>query len=544
MRAFALAVLLALALLPKTGWIVRSHVEYLSGGYRSLGAETGLSQPKLVPDWSIRETAKVDAGLRALQDNEGRNALERLQRAKGVMSDPLAGKALAPFMLRRGFTSIVVSRLADPQAKAQMREIAHILLPLAEQGERDDVGNAFYPSCAWVLYAVLDHPADARAALARAAHCTRYDDEAVAEARYMQQAIERHFGYQGSQLRIHLRGQILLPQYAALRQLAEKMVAEAPLNDPARKDVLALAEVLMKHGTNRISILVGRGLALRAVTKGKMPSRPNAVVNSLVGGYAQANPGFDAIALKNLLYAADYNFEDTVTTFESALDAPYLRWGAFLLVALSLALVTSIPNLGGERPTLKAKLAVASWAWLAAPLGLLYEDRSSPEPLYFAFLLAIAGTFALSRRPWGVRPAAALGGLVAVSMGIASIPPDRSHCAWLVAPLIWAAGMLVPAAYNVFARSALIFLAAAASVWAWSTPAPGWMVAIGLMLVALAIRGALPQRKNLGWLPMALAVAYLGVVSLELMYDAQVAEVIQRLDQDADQFREERGMVR
>lgn len=547
MRAFAVAVLCALALIPKTAWIVRSHVAYLAGGYRQYGAIVGSGESGVVPSWPFQPRAN-DPALSAVLDDRGPNALARLDRMEAVLDDPQKRDQIRPFVIRRSFTSIVITHLDDLKARATMRQLATRLMPLVEEGERKDPDNAFYASCAWPLLTILDRPAEANAALARAAQCSHYDDGVLDEALFVQDSLEKKYGYQGSLVRIEARGRILLPQFAALSRLAKVAVASRPLNDPQRLNLLTFAEILMRTGTERISSIVGRGLAMRAL--GVTDDIPHRITPEQLAAFKKANPAVDDDAAHHLIEASNYDFPGSVDDFESALDAPYTPYGAAVLIALVCSLAASIPNLATPGTSLKDRIQRASWSWLAMPLGTAFERRDSPEGLYGAAIVAIVITLLLLRRPWGVRPALAIAGLTAIGVSFAAVSSDPGARTWFLAPVLWLASMFVPFRFAGVGRGAILALAAYAAVspiahmslGPAARPETIWLLAMGVISLAAAIRGALPQRKGLGWIPAGLALLYLGIAAAELTHDAQLAAVVQRLDNDAVQFRIERGI--
>ncbi len=548
MRAFAVAVLFALALVPKTAWVVRSHVEYLAGGYRQDSAMGGSGDWGVVPSWPFQPGITSDPALSAVLDDRGPNAVERLDRMKPVLGDPQKRDQIRPFVIRRSFTSIVITHLDDQKAREMMRKVATRLMPLVVEGERKDPENAFYPSCAWPLLTILDRPAEADAALARAAKCSHYDDGVLDEAMFVQDSLERNYGYQGSLVRLEARGRILLPQFAALSRLTKVTIASLPLNDPRRLDLLNLAELLMRTGTERISAMVGRGLAMRAL--GVTDDIPHRVTPEQLTAFKKANPNVDADTANHLIEASNYDFPGSVDDFESALNAPFVPYGAAVLIAFVCSLAASIPNLGTPGTSLKDRIQRASWAWLAMPLGASFEQRGSAEGLYGAAIVAIVITLLLLRRPWGVRPALAIAILTAIGVSFAAISSDPGARTWFVAPVLWLASMFVPFRFAGLGRGAIVALAAYTSVspaaFASLSPAARqetiWPLAVGVICLAAAIRGTLPQRKGLGWLPAGLALLYLGIAAAELTHDAQLAAVVQRLDNDAVQFRAERGI--
>jgi hypothetical protein len=547
-RAFAVAVLFALALIPKTAWIVRSHVEYLNGGYRSYGQMTGAQESGMVPEWLFLPEAISDPNVVAVLDDRGPNAIERLDRMKQVLDDPQKRDQIRAFVIRRSFTSVVISQLADKKAKSMMRQVAERLMPLVKEGEQKDPENAFYPSCAWPLLAALDRPREADAALARAARCERYDDGMLEEALFVQDAIENKYGYQGSLVRIEARSRILLPQFSALGRLSKAVLKAAPLNDPRRRDLLRFSEILMRTGPERISCLVGRNLAMRAL--GATDDVPRKLSPDQLVAFKKANPDVDVDTANNLIKASSYDFPGTVADYEGVLDAPYVPYGAAILIALVCSLAISIPSLAIPGTALKDRIQRASWAWLALPLGAALERRNGPEGMYGVAVVAIVISVLLLRRPWGVRPALVVAGLIALGASFAGVASDPGARAWFVAPLLWLAAMLVPLSFNAVARGVVLALAAHASAGpiAIASISPServetiWPLALGLAALAVGIRGALPQRKGLGWLPAGLAILYLGVGAVELMHDAQLAAVVQRLDGDAAEFRTERGI--
>ena len=528
MRIFAFVVLLALALLPKTGWVVRSHGDLLAGGWGSLGQEYGWENSVgPVPHWASERENLRDPAARLLANpaSEPLTPQQRWRLTQAALADPgLRGRLRGP-ALQRTFTATIVP--LDRPVSEEKRAFARGLLPLALEGEAAERDNAFYPSCAWMLYVLLDQPKEARAALARAARCPRYTDATFEEIDAFMKGFEGQYGYRGSLVRLIEHAKVWLPHFTALRNNADLLDRAAPLADASRGDLARLGVTMVRTSPTLIGMVYGRALFLRAI-RARRDDDPAAAY----AAFRKANPGFrDNGSLEVVRRVRDTDeFIDPSMLPLSPVVAPV---AATLLLGLVGALASAWPKREVDE-AFAARLRSASWAWLGLGPVALFDGRDWATSTFWTFVGLAATVAVLGRQR--VRPAMVVGG-VACALGLA-----LCRWGWALPPALWLAAVALPVRLRPAAWAVAIPLAAAAATYWALTTSHGWTPLAGFAIVMASLRLALPARRRLAWLPAVLATLYVFGVVAELRADAQVAEVVRQLQTEAERFRGERGI--
>ena len=490
-RVFALVVLLALAFLPRTGWVVRNDVDLLAGKWRSFGAEYGWSSAVgPVPGWPFEPRNLDDPVARALAPdrlgNPNPTYQQRWTAAQGALNDPaLRPKIRGPY-LRRFFTAAVVH--VDRPAFEDQKAFARTLMPLALEGEKADPQNAFYPSSAWCLLTILGKQEEARNALRRASLCARYDDLSFAEEKAFVAGFEGQYGYRGSLLRVVEGAGILMPQFTSMRNASERLIAATPLGDPSRRDMARLGVTMVRTSPTLIGAVSGRAMFLRAIGASEKKGIP---APRAFAAFRTSNPGFEdreALALVERVRDLD-RFLDTD---ESVLSPWTPTAGAIALLAL-LGGLAAWPVKAEEPATQAKRVRRAVWSGLGFVSLGLYQGPASFGAV-FLFLPFVLFGASLWLPTWGRTP------LWVATIGLVS-------------------GLAV----------------------AGSHPDPVASI-LSLAVYLLILRLTLPIRRGAEWIAAIFATLYLASVVAELRSDAQIAEVWRQVETEAPRFRAERGI--
>lgn len=533
-RLFALVVLIAVALLPKTGWIVRNEIDMLAGRWGHFADSAFLAGP--IPQWAFASDIVRDPAAQAVAEptQTHETAQDRWARIRPIVRDASVRARVRASVLRRAFTSILPAQ-KRPEIAAKVRDLARELLPLAKEGERSDPFNAFYPTCRAVLEDVLGNPEEAAKALTRAASATYYDDEVWNEVGINVKGIEREHGYRGSNLRLVRAGMVLLPQYAAFNSYARKRTGTASMTDPVRRELLELGRKTLLTSENRIGIHVGRSLILIAVGKGDRPDEKTKVDEAFVA-FERENPGVETGEYKRLAKAVVPDDLFVYGDIESDWAALATCLGAAFLLGL---VVSGVFLLGGKRvaseePSVRVRRA--NWAWLALIPAALLDERHDTTLFFSLFSLGAVAVVLLSLFPKARKVAVGLATLLALG-GLALIP--YGAYLWGGAGLLWLVSALASDRVRPYFAGAMLFasaLAFAAHAFRASHISPEHVI-LGAASLAAALRGTLAARGGLAYVPAALAGLWLLAVGAELAADARAAAVLEAFRREGDTYR-------
>ena len=531
-RLFALVVLLALALLPKTGWIVRNEVDLLRGRWGDLGASMGMGESiGPVPLWPLdgRNLENRVAKTLAQHYNSRESYEDRLQKEDAALADPVLRPTLIGPILRRDFSGAVPAE--DGAVTERKRANARRMLPLALEGERAEPDNAFYPSSAWTLYTILDRPQEARAALERAARCPRYDDAAFDEEELIVRGFEGQYGYRGSLTRMVAGASVLLPNLSAIRNAAVRLNRTSTLTDDRRKALLRLGTTMIRTSPTLIGMIVGRSVCLEAIgVPGSEPKQ--AEIGRRFALFRKENPDVQANAI-DLALRVD-RLSDFIELDTLPLSRPEPIFGAAALLGLIGSLILSLAPKEEIDDRFVARLRRAGWAWIGFLPVAFYDGRDSAPGLFW-ILTALGVASAVCARRGKGRVAVALGGVAAVASLVGV------NYGWIFPPILWLGATFLPAKTKAaIVPLGLIGLSAATvygSLHGGETYAlPGFAIGVAVL------RATLPLPKGAVWIAPAFAVLYSGTTFAELRGDAQTAEILKGVHTEASRFRSERGI--
>ncbi len=547
-RLFAVAILAAAALLPKTGWIVRNEADLLMGRWSDPSVALGISGPSrlgLAPLWAFEPDEVRDPVAKAVTETMlgHESAEERWARVRPLLRDLKVREADRAAVLRRSFTSVLASP-QDPAFTERMRGLVKELRPLAVEGERADPFNAFYPTCRAVLEQVAGDSAARDAAIRRASECTFYDDDAMGEAKRFAEGFEREHGYRGSVLRLTKAATVLLPQHAQFDRVVRDVLAAAPLDAPRRRKILAIGETLVRTGKDKITVFVGRGLMLLAVAEKVDPNAGFDVEVDVARWFApfeRANPAFDTKEAKRLIQAATPEDSMEFAEYEAGVSSLATAVGSGLLLAALMALALAWPTRKSFDDAFVARLSRAHWAWIGL-IPAAFADGRAEYATPLTLLTGVAAlAWGLTKAEWGRKPAVAL--VAAATMGAFSLIGIGAPL-WAAPGLLWLLAVLVPERGRSFAAGAYVAFVAGFSAWEVVTAHGygGAYVVLGTLLFLLAARKALPSRGGFGSVAAVAASLWLVGLGAELLADAQTNAALDRLQHQADEFRKARAI--
>ena len=539
-RLFALVVLLALALLPKTGWIVRNQIDVLKGGWGRFGIDLGLSQPFGSVPYTLFRDALDDPEARLLATPSADPGAKApiIDRAQPLLGDPASRERIRASVVRQSFRLLYPSAF-EGERRTETVRIARRTLDLIQDGERTEPRNAFYPSCEWAIRSLLDDDPSADAALRRAAECEYYEDDAIAEGRIVARGVERRVGYRGSAVRLVALFDVLLPQYTALLKAANGIAETTSLDDPRRRDVLRLGRILARTSPETIGVFVGASLIRRGVG---VPARLDGSVfdPERFDLFARRNAGFDLSSYRRIVERTSGTEWPDINPIRNALQNSATLLGAGLLLAIVLFLGAGLPWREEPDETFEARIRRAPWAWLAATPALLHPGAEVGPYGLFIYPLALLALLLLWRMR-SVRP-----GTVALGMtALATLGAGFAQPLWWVALPLAATAVWLPTRFRSVALT-LVTLGAAAYVADIATRAGGyggfgWALGLTIFSV-IALRAVMPVRAGLGVPPAIVAGLYLVSVAFVLRADAGQAAILRSWEDAGRRFRMERGI--
>jgi hypothetical protein len=233
---------LAVAILPSTRWALLNQIHFLAGRYDTAGSHWGQAQLQF-------SAAPLDL----------RNRDESLARALGQglwsESNPRSSRREAPSPLRSPHISGLLDHVRrfpdDVEAHAHLArrlaqsvslsktpsrnkrqaethrqavlEASEALAKTAEEGERLDPGNLYFPLMRAIALSGQNRPDEARREILDSAHLSWFQDYSQSESALLQEVIERHYGYRGEVLRISLLASTILPHMASIRNLVPEL---------------------------------------------------------------------------------------------------------------------------------------------------------------------------------------------------------------------------------------------------------------------------------------------------------------------------------
>lgn len=274
------AVLLAVFLLPASGWTLRNHLDLLTGGwkvgdtyptrsaypYRLIGP---LSPPGVYPEPAWMNGAKYPrrVEIRTLLDYAREHPNDVPAQARILLRGiqvPSTGNLDLPNRNWVGFTA---------------RDLRREALAASQQGARLDPDNAFFWTAQAILLKDLGNTSAAYEALAHIRSCTRFDEYANDEADDRYSDFITRVGYRGERPREVYQSSIILPHYQAIKRFAGDLAKskQDPETVQAEADLLRAADLMERKDPQVIGVLVGASTGaeiLRVAKIQPIPPRP------------------------------------------------------------------------------------------------------------------------------------------------------------------------------------------------------------------------------------------------------------------------------
>ena len=263
----SLAIVLAIALLPFSGWAFRNHLDVLTGGWQSstsdyyAGNGEQIQPTRATYGWTI-------SGQFGLNGAKGYPLEETFASyAQNAQAHPNDPAALA-HVIRQNFMApynVGGDLKLDPRfwTNYKLDQVRDISLSAALQGMKVDPDNAYFGSMAAILLDWKGRREDAYEALRKAAAAKRFDEYADREGRDRTQAIDSHWGYRGEKVRAVALSSILLPHWAVQKHYAKELQSRPKTkeNVQAQADMLRIAQTMEKTDPYLIGVLIGAALA-------------------------------------------------------------------------------------------------------------------------------------------------------------------------------------------------------------------------------------------------------------------------------------------
>lgn len=438
------------------------------------------------------------------------------------------------------------------------------VIELAEEGDVQDPGNAYWPLSLATAYSALGDLERARDAFGQAAASSHYNDYAMEEPRLKEQILRRNKGSVSGHERLTLYYGVLFQHLAPVKQAARAVVG-AP--NSQRKEVVLAGGVLMREGSPYLVGLVGRAMAMQALgyIEGGNPSDPRREAALARAEREATKLGPEAVEVYRR--AATVKLPQSVQEpdFEGVNRA--LRFAAMGMVAFGLSLV------GGGLLAAVARLKAGSpklvrWGylgvWGVVPVQVAFfpsfpgATPGSPSPevaqwiLGLAILGLVATLFARMRVGRFLTLIMAAGSLGAALIGILLAPSDAISLLAISLPSALVAWSLLysekwseTAQAAQFACATVLLGVLGSSAWFGSTSTsvpdvmlaaafPGWIA----LVFALAPASKHAWRQGFGAALLVCAGVNLGLLGYLVREDHKTQQMLEReLTATLDSFR-------
>lgn len=404
-----LGALLLIVFAPQTGWIFRNHVDLISSHFP--------------PDNNMRKRGSMySVGNPMIQGLDAPGSKHEFALATLEAAGLLNSESGAPYARRlttycfhhpkdaAGWGTLVryLSMHAPSQTVGEMKKTnrAHLtpaylrsrasdleaLVRATEGGMKADPKNAFFPMIKAACLSVAEDIRGAKAALAQAGKCPRYQDYTRAEPDAVVQAVRDQYGFRGHAFEATVYGYTMFGHASRLRRLPLLVWENGLCDQAAQADVVHCAGLMIRSSESRILMFVARTIFDRALIAvddkpTSMVAKPTldqitASISTNMTGSAAREAGelsrtFDLVG-KQISQMGDSNAEAESTfelnayiqpktpTFAMALLALFIP-GALLMLCVARG-KTYLPTVVNLAPRLRTFLAAV--AGIAGVLGL------------------------------------------------------------------------------------------------------------------------------------------------------------------------------
>lgn len=286
-------VVLVLAILPSTGWLVRLHVglspevaRLTSSHWDSSEASSSRVQLRLKQiaeqypnDYRVQLGWALASSPFGAEVEQLRALLERFKDRPALCAHILQFSTMSDISIRRHELSVVAggspapSQYPPPEVLAEFDRVAAL-------GERLDPNNAFFPMMRAVGYFAGGRDREAVDALLRAARKTDFDDYPHDRAQSQIHLYTLAYGPQLALLQVSIQASVLWPHYSVIRNMARMGQYMATQADKAgrsqeaaeiRLALMRCGSLMRRHAPSTIGNLVGTAVTALG---GYLP-RPN-----------------------------------------------------------------------------------------------------------------------------------------------------------------------------------------------------------------------------------------------------------------------------
>lgn len=280
------AILLTLALLPATRWLLRLQTRslvlssFLTDNREGRERRVAEANPR---DYQIQVARAIAAPLQRELSSQVKiqrlNALtERFPNEPSLYAHLLRYYAAGTVGMHREEQN-ELSAEPVPRADKPKHSLSADLAAFdaaAAQGERLDPNNAYFPFIRAAGLYEAGRDADAIAAIHRAGQKTRFEDYASAEFQAKDRFYAQAHGRQGGIERVSLAAAILFPHFAIMRGTARmstvsaihaELAGNADLGVQIRHDTMRVGDLMRVQGRSLIANLVG--IAIAAIPQGR-----------------------------------------------------------------------------------------------------------------------------------------------------------------------------------------------------------------------------------------------------------------------------------